>query len=204
MKIAVLFRGPVRPTAETAVNNIKLLTDCLSGYDVTTYLWAWNTEMARKVNCDINILDQEPSQDEIARVVNTTNYNCFKQYWVMKRAIKFINSHRKYDFIIQSRTDTKIVFDKSELPNWFDEKHYVTIHYHGQRASYVNDQIGVASVLTMYDAWNYKTFDILNEFMQKARQPEDVLDNIIVMYNVKLKIGRLKVWELDERRHWVQ
>lgn len=199
-KIAILFRGPIRPTYHTAINNIKLLMNCLTGYETTTYLWAWDSEESRKVSCDINVFEPEPNEKFIYNCVKHNMGNSFKQYWVMKRAIEFINNREEYDYIVQSRTDTKIVFDN--LDNWFDKECYVTSYFRGHQASYVNDQIGIATPEIMHKAWDYINFDILDEFTKNSQQPEDVLDQMIVMNGVKLKIGKLKVWELNENRHF--
>jgi len=201
MKLAVLFRGPVRPSADIVNNNITFLTDSLSGHDITTYLWTWDTAEARKVRCDVNVYEEEPSSHFISKCVKHNIGNSFKQHWVMKRAIEFINGHDNHDFIVQARTDAKVIFDQGELPSWFDKDHYVTLHFYGIAPSYVNDQIGVATPEIMYKAWDYKDFGTLAAFTSNAKQVEDILDQTIAMNKVKLKAGKLTTHQLAENRH---
>jgi hypothetical protein len=202
MKLAVLFRGPVRPNASRAGNNMAMLVNSLQDHDITTYLWSWDGPQSREISCcDVTVLEPEPDEKFLQLHAKHNMGNSFKQYWSAKRAIEYINSREKYDYIIHSRSDMRIVFDKDNITDWFDQDHYVTLHYHGTRASYVNDQIGSATPEIMQATWDYKTLDLLNHFTSKARQPEDVLDQIIVMNGVKLKIGKLKLWQLEEDRH---
>jgi hypothetical protein len=205
MNVTLLIRGPIRPTDQSALDNINFFLKSLEGHSVCSYLWAWDTPIARqlltRVVIDHVLLVEEPSDDYIHSVIgkdfSMTNYiRCFKQYWSMKRATEWVGE--AHDFVVQFRADMRIQI--ADLSSWLNPEHYTTIHTRFDK-EFTNDQFGIAKIDVMRRAWNYHDEATLIEFMKSARCPEDVLDRIVLKNDVKLKQAHLSVWTLDPDRH---
>ncbi len=207
MNLALLIRGPIRPNHQSALELIRAFRECFCGHKITQYLYAWDSDEARKLvdvlTPDNVLLVEEPSDNYIMSIIHEpfkiTNYiRCFKQYWSMKRATEWVN--KDHDFVVQFRADSILKITTSKIPSWLDLQHYSTIHT-CHDGDFTNDQVGVASPEVMRKAWDYRDENILEEFMKLANCPENVLDNIIKMNGVKLKKCDLEVWALHPDRH---
>lgn len=205
MNIAMLIRGPIRPNHKVAFDNIQMLKNNFMDHSISMYLWAWKsphaTQLVDLLVPDHVLLVDEPTDDYILNVIDgpfkITNYiNCFKQYWTMKQATSWVDA--THNFVVQFRAD--IQFEIDSLQDWLNPEYYTTVHTFFSRKR-TNDQIGIATPDVMKRTWDYRDTTILNDFMKNANCPENILDQIITMNDVKLKCGNLKTWMLDPNRH---
>jgi hypothetical protein len=208
MKIAILIRGPVRPDHQTCRANVEILKNCFDEHESHIYLWTWNSTEAKKLSQSYHCfhkvtLVEELSETDIRRKLNEEkatikNWSCniYKQFWSMENALKSIDD--SYDFIVQSRADTRIQINKDVLPQWFNPEHYTTIHAKGQNGGFTNDQFGIATPAIIKRVWKYHDY---GELSTRALRPEDIIDFIAEREQIPLKIAPIAIWELNPRRH---
>ena len=166
-KIAVLFRGPIRPNAEAVAANTSGLIEELrfAGYNVTPYLATWSNynraEVMKLLSMglyDNIIMQQLPTREHIRRCVNRDSYgiypivNVYGMYYQSKTAIDLIASANNYNYIVHSRTDLHVRFGK-HLHEWFDNDKYVSPI---NETPWICDWIGIATPEIMQNGNNKK------------------------------------------------
>ena len=213
MKILIWHRGPVRPSSENCIQNMKLLkSDFETDFEIEELISAYTHPLANEVfiNYKVNyfLLMDAPSDLFIKSIIPKSHvpsgaemHRVFKQYYTNKIISEFIFNLKKYDFVIMSRMDTKFSI-KSNFKDWFNYGKYTTIHV--KTDGWTNDQFGIAEPEIMKKAWDYKTIEILKEFINKAHKAEDILDQIIEMNNVETysmrNIKLPDIWLQDPNR----
>jgi hypothetical protein len=191
MKIALLFRGPLRPNPSRVLENtshtIKELTD--AGHEVHTFLATWPSyngynaqEIIDQKVFDHYIIQQEPSNEYIEQFIHrrsfegchSTIYNVFKMYIQSKHAIETIINTDTYDRIVHSRTDNIIKFGQY-LNTWLEKSESNYVRKRCDAAWWINDTIGMANPSNMQKAWNWNNVEDLGSRIDKVRLPEEVL-----------------------------
>jgi hypothetical protein len=210
MRIAVLFRGPIRPNAGAVSKNIKNLLDQFSdsGDEVHSYLATWKTcrgnnaiDVIAEDLVDNVIMLSPPSARRCAQFYDKINYgeypasNIFRMYYQSFTALQQIQAAYDYDYIVHTRTDLLINFGQNRL-NWLDPLNYVS----PPTSTLICDWIGVARAQTMYNAWNYKTLDALGDLIDTTTVPEAVLDRLMKDSNIKRRIETPPEIRLDPER----
>lgn len=190
MKLAVIFRGPVRPTPSAVLCKVDALLECLRGHEVVTHLWTWQSPAAAEIVHRFDHCHLLPEPDES---------NAFKQFWTLRQATMDVQA----DFVIQSRTDILIRID---INDWLIPGQYTTIHARGDfpnnpNSEFINDQFGVATPEIMRRTWDYKDEETLRQFLAAAKRPEDVFQSILDMNTVPVGIAHTSAWDLDKNRH---
>jgi len=212
IKIALLFRGPMRPTPyATAIHTSLLRNELrLQGFNVTTYLATWMTYKNYDANdlmsmglYDNIIVLQPPSPAQVKRCTSRKSYgiypisNVFGMYYQSKTALDIITSADDYDYVIHSRTDMRVKFG-THIHNWLDPVNYVSPP---QTTPWICDWIGVANPITMKKAWDYKTFDNLGGLIDTTEVPEHILESIMKINNIHNKTSELEDLWLDPDRN---
>jgi len=142
MKIAVLFRGLVRPSMD--INTIfeyrDGFLDFLKGYDVDNYLYTWDTPEANRIKHGYQNthIEPVPSEEFITKAINHPNvppgnlnwHHNYKQFYTMKRATEWVANHGQYDYVFQTRVDVVFKIDNPDyLKEWIEyPEWYTTIH----------------------------------------------------------------------------
>jgi len=214
MKIAFLFRGPIRPSHLACLENIRMMLSNFQGYNnITTHLWTWDSLEAKRLlkvfQFNSSCLYPEPTITEVENNLKKMNVsqrilekrwatNSYKQYFSMREAIKFVGTDA--DFIVQTRSDAAIKL--AEISKWLDSTNYVTSHTKASSGRFTNDQMGVAPPCLMAKAWEYNNIETLGKFFNNSSGPsEEVLDQIMEMNKVPSKIAPIEYWKLNPNRH---
>ncbi len=211
-KIAVLFRGPLRPTPYAAAIHTNLLTNELKsqGFQVTTYLATW----MRYKNYDANdlismglydniIVQQPPTSAQVKRCTSRESYgiypisNVYGMYYQSKTALDVITSADDYDYVVHSRTDLRAKFGK-HVSNWFQPNVYMTPV---NTTPWVCDWISVAQPDIMRKVWNYDNFGNLGHLIDTTDVPEMILMSMMKHYNITVKTAELEELWLDPDRN---
>ena len=210
VEVAILFRGPIRPSADAVAARITRFLESISRMEMTasTYLATWQTdgvdeliELRRSAKID-NLLVMKPlSDDEILKLApvefmrnGVRAQNVFRQYYLSKIALDVISSDPRFEYVIHTRTDIDVDLGP-HLETWFDPELYCTVH-----TSFINDQFAVAPAHLMQAAWDYGSINNLTQLMEKAGIPEDVLQLIVDNANIKVVQRNLAYISLDPLR----
>lgn len=227
VKIAVLFRGPVRPDVVSVTYRVREFMSQFQGAqnaEFTTYLatWrAWRQQRALDLIAhdlfDNVIMQAEPTDSQIERATRLKKLPngadirpVFNMYYQSKTALDLIRGADDYDFIVHSRTDM-IMQMGEHIPQWFDPVAYTAPHVPGVAAPHAPhikpedlwmcDQFGVAPASMMHKAWDYGTIDQLGRMIDAADIPERVLQMMITAHGIPVKAPPHAMWELDPRRN---
>jgi hypothetical protein len=209
-KVAVLFRGPLRPTPyDVAIHTSLLINELKSfGYDVTSYLVTWpeykdyNALELLTMKLYDNVFLQQVPIRQLERYVKKKNYgiypvsNVFNMYYQSKVAIDLIIASDTYDYIIHSRTDLRVKFGK-HIQDWFDPEYYVSPI---PDTPWICDWIGVATPDIMQKTWNYVSHEQLGKLVDNSEIPESILMSIIEKHNIKVKTNEVEEIWLDPLR----
>lgn len=215
LKIAVLFRGPVRPDVSSVVARCsELMTQFqyVQNVDFTTYLATWrtwkntNASELLKLNLFDNVLMQTQMSEEQIELFTKVKHlpgghtirSVWNQYHQCKIALDLITSSDRYDFIIHSRTDIFMQFGQ-HIQQWFDGGAYTAPHI--TNAPWMCDQFGIAPANMMHAAWNYGTMEQLGQMVDKADIQERILEWMINAANIPQKAVPYDVWHLDPNRN---
>ena len=225
MKIAVLFRGPLRPSAADTrryVSNFMQNFERL-GILPTTYLATW---CPSTVDADVSALIEQDMDNVIALSMPTDDFigpdvceaivpsghrgrSMFYQHFMSKMAIDLITSREEYDIIVHTRTDLRIEFGNM-FPRWFAldrREQYQTMHTRDPffPEAHVNDQFAIAPPAMMQQAWDYKTLQNLRtKIIQVAAaggKAEDVLQHLLDEAGITAVPGPVVTYALDAQRH---
>ena len=212
MKIAVLFRGPLRPNPASVEQKLRWFMQQFNGAqaEIHTYLATWRNWHHHKasdlMNLDLfdNVLMQtEPNAEQAKRCTQLRELrngsviqNVFNMYYQSKTAIDFICDANDYDYIVHTRTDLYMAL--GDVGKWFDPGYYVAPHVHPN--PWMCDQFGVAPAAMMQKAWDYGTLDNLNRLFEAAAIPESVLQTMIDEAGIPVRTEQYAHWELDSMR----
>ena len=227
VKIAVLFRGPVRPTVHSTVARCSEFIAQMSNIQnatVTTYLATWrgwkNNTAAELLATDMfdNVIMQtEPTDAQIERATKIKNLPngaeirpVFNMYYQSKTALDLIYQADDYHFIVHTRTDIAMHMGQ-HLPDWFDTNAYTAPHVPGVLAphaphvpaeeQWMCDQFGIAPAGMMHAAWNYGSIAELGQRIEAADKPEAVLQTMMTTRNIPAKAPSYVQWQLDPQRN---
>ena len=210
-KIAVLFRGPIRPDLDTVVSySARLLQELrYAGFNVTSYIATWkdyNKDEVKKILAtDLYnnvILQQKPTPERIKQYVSRECYgiyptsNVFNMYYQSKTAIDLIAATDEYNYIVHSRTDLYIKFGKY-INDWFDGEQYSSPV---RKTPWICDWISIAKPDIMQSAWNYYTNKQLGILIDNTEIPEHILISMIEHNNIQVKICDVEdIWLNPDR-----
>lgn len=215
VKIAVLFRGPVRPDIPSVVARCsELMTQFqyIQNVEFTTYLATWRTW--KNVNATdligMNLFDNVLMQTQMGdqqielftKLKNLpgghTIRSVWNQYQQSKIALDTIMSTDRYDFIVHSRTDIVMQFGP-HLQQWFDFGAYTAPHVTG--APWMCDQFGIAPAPMMHAAWDYGSLENLGQMMDQVDIAERILELMLAKSNIPVKAVPYTAWQLDPNRN---
>jgi hypothetical protein len=225
MKIAILFRGPIRPNPASVEHKFRIFMQQFVGAqaEIHTYLATWRNWHHHKASDLINlnifdnvIMQTEPTMQQIRRCTDLDEikngmpiHGVYKMYYQSKHALDIIMNADDYDYIVHTRTDLYMIMDR--IQEWFDPNYYVTPHVKPPGFTYsqpqlrpptfICDQFGVATAANMHKAWDYGTLANLDQLFKDAAIPESVLDMMLERAGVNSKEGPYKVWKLDDIRN---
>lgn len=210
MKIAILFRGPLRPDIKTVSENIRNIKKSFSKYELDTFLFCWQDpqvgELVQSGLVDHVIQLKEPSTEFCAERLKarcTKPWALFdrnyKMFWSQKLSLEIIRGMEiEYDWIITTRPDLSMEIADPEL--WLNKWHY-TMPIPKWVNTGFTDQFGIADMLTMYDTWNYNNLETLNKFYEESIGPEDCLR--LMMESKKIKVKMINAdYILNPKRHY--
>jgi len=213
MKIAVLFRGPVRPQPYNVVERYREFMSQFINIDaeVTTYLATWRQWKNYKASdilgldlFDNVIMQTEPTDAHrerctaLKKLQNGADIRpVYNMYYQSRTALDLIVNADNYDYIVHTRTDLQMIFG-AHLPQWFNSS-YTTIH--AKPHPWTCDQMAIAPTKLMYNAWNYGTIEHLGRMIEAADKPEAVLEMMIEDSKVPVKTAPYDLWRLDHRRN---
>lgn len=195
MKLAVLFRGPMRPNIQQVLENAQLTIDELTaaGHDVTSFLATWSThetasiqDLVSQKHFDHCIISDEPDIKLVNSYVHRqtalnghgTVYNIWKMYTQSKYAIDQIVQTESYDRIIHSRTDIRVNFG-NHLDTWLESSSTYYVRPRCDAAWWYNDTVGVTTPIIMQRVWNWNSYEELGQRIDKVTIPEEVLMDLI-------------------------
>lgn len=218
MKIAVLFRGPIRPNPNAVMANSKLLVDQLkeAGHEVHSYLTTWTRHKDYHVSdLDLKFYDnvlalQEPSESYIRQSIIKSHYenlhatipNVYKMYYQIKSTLETVIDADDYDRIVNSRTDVQVEFGE-HMKSWIDPYAFVTPipNRGGVLVDGICDWFNVAPPNIMYAAYNYGSKNDLSYLIDHAPTPEDILLHMLQTRKVELYQPLIGKLELDPNRY---
>ncbi len=190
MKIALMVRGPIRPSAQSVSDLIIHYTEMLSGHDIDVFLGTWNSdnldeflEIRKKETLPrVNLMSfNEPEKDYIdrelfpARCRTALRYpnevfphNTYKQFWLNRELIKTIVTYKKYDHIVYSRTDMRVHI--GDLESWLSQEQVcVAAPSTGQ---YPDDRFAIATPENMWKSFEFRDLGNLNNMYGNSENAE--------------------------------
>lgn len=226
VKIAVLFRGPVRPNPNAVVHRVQefLSQFANANVEIHTYLATWRYWKQYKASDLLNldlfdnvIMQTEPTDAQRHRWIQQEKLPkgadvrpVWNMYYQSKTALDIIMNSDSYQYIVHSRTDMQMIMNE-HIPEWFDPNYYVAPHVPGVFAPHAPhipaedlwmcDQFGVASAKHMHAAWNYGDLENLGRMIAAADIPERVLERMIAAAGIAVRTAPSKVWLLDPARN---
>ena len=182
MKLALFFKGPIRPSAQECIENANRVKKSFESYDYDDFAFAWNCEEAHKFaaskTCKNVILLDEPDNDLVQNHILTQRGggrgsgrgNSFKHFWMMKFAAETIlKMPTRYDFIVFTRLDYQ--FEFLDIASWLNPSHYI--------APPLNcDIMGSAPPELFLRAWDYRDVPTLNYLYGSSEHPEQTWQKI--------------------------
>ena len=216
MKIAVLFRGPIRPTQNSVIDRVKEFmghfANITPDIQITTYLATWRTwkqynasELLALDLFDNVIMQTPPTAEHWSRCTSLSNLpnGCniepvFKMYYQSKTALDLIINADNYDFIVHTRTDLQMILGQY-INDWFDINYFVAPHIHP--TSWMNDQFGIAPAHMMHKAWDYENMANFKRLIEIADKPEAILQTMIDEAGIKVRTAQYIAWNLDPMRN---
>jgi hypothetical protein len=215
MKIAVLFRGPIRPNLQSVLARCGEFMQQFSGaqnVEFHTYLATWRYWRQQKasdlINLDLfdNVIMQEaPTESHRLRCTKLTKLPngadiepVYNMYYQSKTALDLIVRSDTYSYIIHNRTDLQMLFGE-HINSWFDPNYYVAPHVHPN--PWMCDQFGIAPGAMMHKAWDYGELDNLGRLIEAADKPETVLQTMIDSAGIPVRTAQYTSWMLDPARN---
>lgn len=215
MKIAILFRGPVRPQPASVVDRFKEFMSQFNGaqgVEIHTYLATWRRWKQHKasdlISLDLfdNVIMQEAPTAEhhrrctpISKLPKGADVEpVFNMYYQSKTALDLIVRSDNYSYIVHTRTDMRMLMGQ-HINEWFDPDHYVAPHVHPN--PWMCDQFGIATGETMHKAWDYGDISNLGKLIESADIPERILEMMMDRAGIKAKAAPYAAWQLDPMRN---
>jgi len=215
VKIAVLFRGPVRPNPSRVVDRVKEFMSHFAGaqnVEIHTYLATWRTwkqynaaELLALDMFDNVIMQTAPTAEHWGRCTSLTKLPngadiepVFKMYYQSKTALDLITKADTYSYIVHTRTDLQMILGE-HINQWFDPTFYVAPHVHPN--PFMNDQFGIAPAHIMHKAWDYWDMSNFKRLIESADKPEAILQNMIDEAGIKVRTAPYIAWNLDPMRN---
>lgn len=211
MKIAILFRGPVRPNPRSVYDKYRHFMEQFRGMDaeIHTYLATWRywhhhraMDLAAQDIFDNVLVMEEPTLRQVKACTNIDwiangmpIHGVYNMYHQSKIALDLIMDADQYDYIVHTRTDLWMWMD--QMDQWFCDS-YVAPHVHPLEI--MCDQFGVAPAAVMHRAWDHGTKAELGKMLEAAEIPESVLQMMIERAGITAKKGPYKIWQLDPLR----
>jgi len=201
MKIAVLFRGPVRLSTAICLRNIGYIRSAFKDHECDMFLFAWEGLEARQLLAacpDLRgYLTQEPNDKYIEENILTSRCeisygpaNAYKHLTTVLSGVDIINSVGDYDFIFMVRLDLE--FRTDDISPWLDKDCYTA-----QGGMWVernkiqsSDVVGCGTPDVMRRAHDFGSVETLNKLYGESICIEDAIEKIMRMNGVKLKMMR--------------
>jgi hypothetical protein len=227
VKIAVLFRGPIRPSVASTAARVSDFMQQFRGLQnatVSTWLTTWRTwrdqraaDLLAQDLFDHVIMQTEPTDAQIQRATQITQLPngadirpVFNQYHQSKLALDLICQTDDFDYIVHTRTDLQMQLGPY-IGQWFDPQAYAAPHVPGvaaphaphiqARDMWICDQFGVAPAAMMHAAWNHGSISELGQRIAAADKPEAVLQHMMAQRSIPVKAPPWVVWQLDPARN---
>lgn len=217
MKIAILMRGPLRPTAEAGLTRARSLAEEVinNGHEPDVYFAAWSQDGNE---AQIKVLASEigrntlflapPAEEEIVAhceglVVlpcGRLSRNTFLQYYLSRQALRLIRDTGKYDYVIHSRPDMDVRLGQY-FSDWLIPGRYCTLHHPSSGHQFINDQFSIAQPDVMFSAWDHGSAADLGQLIRRATIPEDVLRIMVADAQLDVTVPNHELWGLDPDRN---
>ena len=211
-KIAILFRGPIRPDVDTCIFNLNKLKESFIGYNITTFVVAWENESSiefQKRNiADHCLLLPMPTEEQIALdlKLDTSNdlhmkrflvfgRNMYRQFISTHALLNLMNSKENYDWAVITRLDIKIKINPSLYKN---DNAYTAADV---QKFPINDQFGIGRPSIVQKAWDYENMDNMANLIKTNGNPEEVLQMQMKQREVTYKDANVIEYVLDAKRH---
>lgn len=215
MKIAILFRGPVRPQPVNVIDRYKEFMNqfqSTQGVEIHTYLATWRTwkqyKASELLSFDLfnNVIMQEAPTDAHRRRCTSLTHlpkgasiePVFNMYYQSKTALDLIVKADTYNYIVHTRTDLRMIMGH-HINDWFDPNFYVAPHVHPH--PWMCDQFGVATGEQMHKAWDYGDIANLKTLIESSDIPERILEKMIDAAGIKVRTAQHLAWQLDPNRN---
>lgn len=209
MKLALLFRGPMRlePHIHVAIllqsySMISRLFSCDVEPFLLTYVGAAANEVEDALGfAKINKI-REPDEKHIDSLGEPGLYipfanggsrvNAYKQYYSMNNWVKdFRGNTFGCSHVFYARTD--VALDIPGTACWLNEDGYTTAHAKTvDDISWTCDYVGAAPTDIFCDAWDFDSESHLLSAVLKANKGEDPLDMILAQKGIKLYIAEMR------------
>lgn len=184
----------MRPDAESVHNTIQYFRDNnLRDLDCDEFVFTWSGEECEKFknNYNLKVVEyQKPQLEYIKTLISIDRFGngCpverpFWQYYMQKEATQFLYDQNKYDFVIMTRGDIDII-SHPKIAAWFVKDKYST--FKSTCETFHTDMIGVSDPKTMKDAWDFETYEHLNELFKNAYRGEDPLCAMLKEKNIEI------------------
>ena len=214
MKIAILFRGPIRPNPASVLARVQEFMSQFSGaqVEIHTYLATWRYWKGYKASDLINldlfdnvIMQTAPTEEHHRRCTALTHMKngtrvepVFNMYYQSKTALDIIVRNDNYSYIVHNRTDLQMILGE-HINDWFDPNFYTAPHVHPVHI--MCDQFGIATGENMHKAWDYGDIPNLGRMIENADIPERILENMIDAAGIKVRAPKHHIWQLDPSRN---
>lgn len=222
MKIAALFRGPIRLEVDTHVQIIRSNYESIRENlecNIEPFLLTYTKPVKRRLERSLDFTSvmkiKEPQIEdrlftafsEIYKPFSSghSRLNAFKQYYAMQQWTRYFNSIN-YDFthVFYCRTD--VALDICDKDNWLTNDGYSTAHAKDVNGPFTCDYVGSAPVDIFKKVWDTGNQIEIVEFLEKSNRAEDLLDfsiakNKIKCYGAKMRFGGHIIRENED---WLQ
>jgi hypothetical protein len=186
-KVALLFRGPVRPELEPCVANFHLLKTCFNNYEITTFVVAWDTEMGQAFKT-MNIADHcvllpKPTDQDMFNNLSpggtqpfpkllNFGFNAYRQMINVRALLDLMDSTKiTFDWVVIARLDQRMRVDPRIY--MFDGAYTApNVDTHP-----INDQFGIGRPNIVRRAWDYETFENMAHHFRHNDNPEEALQS---------------------------
>ncbi len=201
MKIALIMRGPIRPSIESAIGNFNEIKSLFKNHDLSTFLFSWRHENENELSklFDNIILMKEIDSDFArdnfkARSSNMERYpkswtpeNAYKQYWSMKQIAGIIEGYRDFDMVCFSRLDLEIKIDQKEIDLILENHNlkYYMPNAKGLVFYNVCDVFGICRPEVFKKVWAYENIEQVNSLFNKCDIHEEYVSKVLALHNIE-------------------
>lgn len=222
MKIAVLFRGPIRLDVDTHVKinryNYKSIKERLN-CNVEPYLLGYTKPVKRRLEGCLDFKTvlkvKEPSENDNLFLSDSrmnvpfksghSRINAFKQYFAMQQWVaSFERTNYDCTHVFYCRTDVAVdIVDKN---NWLTSDGYSTAHAKNINGAFTCDYVGCAPVNIFTKVWNTTDAQGIVRFLVESNQAEELLDYSITKHKIRLYTAPIRFGEhiIRTNEDWVR